>query len=59
MATIYPRKSEMDAAYVKPAAADAAFRFTGEFLQVKDSATGDFSSVWLANGVKQIGEPEE
>lgn len=57
--TIYPRKVEMDAMYVKPAPAGAAFRLIDGFLELKDSATGEFSKLWLASGVLQIGEGEE
>jgi hypothetical protein len=62
MATIYPRKSEMRALYLQPAPADAAYRVkTTEdctFLQLKDSATGEFRSLWLASGVPQAGAGE-
>lgn len=57
--TIYPRKVEMDVTYVKPAPAGAAFRLTDGFLELKDSATAEFSKLWLASGVLQIGEGEE
>lgn len=60
MATIYPRKSEMDVTYIVQAAADAAFRFAADgSLQLKDSALGQFSTIFLTNGVPQVGEPED
>lgn len=59
MATIYPRKTEMDVTYVKQAPAGAAFRFADGFLELKDSATDEFSAVWFADGVLQIGEGSE
>lgn len=62
MATIYPRKKEMLAKYLRPAPAGAAFRFktdsNGSFLQLKDAASAQFRPVWLKNGVLQSGAAE-
>lgn len=62
MATIYPRKSEMRALYLQLAPADAAFRVktdeSGTFLQLKDSATDQFRSLWLEAGAPQVGDGE-
>ncbi len=59
MATLYPRKVEMDVTYVQPAPAAAAFRVTSEgFLQLKDSADEQFRSLFLTDGVLQVGPGE-
>lgn len=51
MAEIFPRKSEMEALYLPAAPEGAAFRQTAEgFLQLKDSADGQFRSLFLNNG---------
>ena len=63
MATLYPRKREMEMKYLRLAqSAQAAFRISttddGTFLQLKDSATDQFRTLWLNNGVPQAGDAE-
>jgi hypothetical protein len=53
------RKTEMDARFLPLEPEDAAFRVTDAgFLQLKDSATGEFRSVFLTNGAIQAGPAE-
>jgi hypothetical protein len=61
MATITPRQAEMQALYA-PATppADAAWRIDAAgFLQLKDSATGQFRSAFLVDGQITAGPAED
>jgi len=58
--TITPRRAEMSALYI-PATppADAAWRISAAgLLQLKDQATGQFRTAFLANGLISAGPGE-
>ena len=62
MATIYPRKKEMDVTYIPATPPEgAAYRFSADgFLQLKDSATADqFRSAFLTSGALVAGPAED
>lgn len=53
-------KTEADGLFARRTPASGAFRVSGngQFIQLKDSASGKWRSTWLTNGVQQWG-PEE
>lgn len=59
-ATAYYTLAEADARYARRAPVDGGFRLSsdGLFIQLKDSATLKWRSIWFAAGVLQTG-PEE
>lgn len=56
----YYTKAQADAAFLRALPTDGAFRLSGDglFIQLKDSATLKWRSIWLAAGALQMG-PEE